>query len=413
MSMMVNPYAFASPAAGDVVIAAQDFTSGTTTGTISATTTAFGGRTPKAAIILGSANLVANEPGESVDASWSMCITDGASGRHVQSFSNDNGTVTGASRLMKVDNTFNLAGTTSAGTTMIATPSMTTGGISLNVTTGAGTNRRCAFIGFSGDDVQAAIATVNLGTGTSALDVNTIGFQPTAVIAIGACTSSPATVTNLQTTLGFATAEGSQRTVISTELSGNATGAPLQAILSNRIGGKISTAGALNYHLTISDFDSSGFSITPSASAGGDSLLCLALRCGSRRAKIIDFTTPTSTGTATITGVGFKPQAAIAILTNLEGVDPTFSISTSALMSGLSICLIAEGKQWCASTRIDSGVETTDTATQFKAAALVGASNADCDAITATLTSFDNDGLTLNYTAVQGTGKKGFMVCFE
>jgi hypothetical protein len=42
--------------------------------------------------------------------------------------------------------------------------------------------------------------------------------------------------------------------------------------------------------------------------------------------------------------------------------------------------------------------------------ALLGASGTTTAAISATLVSFDSDGMTLNYSAVQGTGKKGFVL---
>jgi hypothetical protein len=188
---------------------------------------------------------------------------------------------------------------------------------------------------------------------------------------------------------------------------------PLEAILTNRIGMQINDAtGGNDYDLTISNFSSGGFDITPSATTGTDVGSWLAVNMGSRGYKLVDFTTPTSTGAHAITGVGFRPSAAIIVMTNLEATDPSFPVATSDLHSALSISLVGD-EQWSASTRNDSGADPTDTASLMKNTALISGSATNCAAIEATLASFDSDGMTLNYSAVQGTGKKGFILFLQ
>jgi hypothetical protein len=138
----------------------------------------------------------------------------------------------------------------------------------------------------------------------------------------------------------------------------------------------------------------------------------MALSFGGRQFKLIDYTTPTSTGSQAITGAGFTPQYALLILTNLESTDPTFSISTSTLMGGLSICVIGD-EQWSTAISIQSGADPSNTATFTGNYAAISPSSTSAQAGLATLTSFDSDGMTLNWSAVQGTGKKGFILFIE
>jgi hypothetical protein len=210
-----------------------------------------------------------------------------------------------------------------------------------------------------------------------------------------------------------ALSDGTQRCVFGSEASAADPSAVYQAIRTIYAGGQVDpTSGNFSYGLTIDSFNSDGFSITASASAGSDDVAWLALKFGGRQVTLLDYTSPTTTGNHAITGVGFEPQFALLFLTNLEAVDPSFPITASDLMAGLSICAIGD-EQWANAVRVNNGEATTDTASQSLNVAVLGPSATACDAIKATLTSFDSDGLTLNYSAVQGTAKKGFMLCIQ
>jgi hypothetical protein len=172
-------------------------------------------------------------------------------------------------------------------------------------------------------------------------------------------------------------------------------------------------AGSLTYDVTVSNFSGSGLDVTASADTGSDRLSLLALKLNNRKFKLVDYTSPTSTGDQGITGVGFTPQFALLVLSNLDAADPTFPISTSDLMSSLCIASIVD-EQWAVSTYIDSGAATTSTSSYSKnqAVSLPTAFNFSTG-LQATLASFESDGMTLNYSAVAATGKKGFILFVE
>jgi len=256
---------------------------------------------------------------------------------------------------------------------------------------------------------QAANGKIGLGTGTSAISVN-CGFEPDFVILYGTCGQDGGGGGFFTYSVGVATKNGDQHCVLAGEVNARAAGnAPQQAILSNRAGGQINlTDGAKAYDLTVGGFSASGFTVTPSASTTSDDIFYLAVKGHS--AKIIPFTTPTSTGTQIIAGAGFAPTYALAFLTNLESTDPTFPISASNLMAGLGIGMIGTEDQWSKSYRIQNGADPTSTASNVKNVAILGPSNTSTSAISATLASFDSDGMTLDYSAVQGTAKRGFIL---
>jgi hypothetical protein len=410
MSMMISPYAFA-PAVVTYSIAVQDFVTPTATGTQNYTSSSISGITPKAVFYVASLHQPANDPSETANASWSVGAYDGTTDLAVANYSQDAQVATNNSHIAIATKSMYVRDTAAV---KIGTSGLISGGASINYTTAGGIATRAHMAAFTGSGTTAKTGTISLGTGTSAITVTT-GFQPDAVILFGAgdAFAGSTGTTYACLSMGFATSDGTQRCVIWTENNGSADGKPLEAILTARCGGQINAStGALNYHLTASNFTSTGFDITPNASAGSDLIGYLALKFTGQSCKILDITTPTSTGSQAITGAGFKPQFAMAVMTNLEAVDPTFSLTTSDLMDSLAICTIGD-EQWSTSWRIDSGAATTDTRQNCQNYALMGGNATATDAILASLTSFDSDGLTLNYSAVQGTAKKGFMLCIQ
>lgn len=411
MSFLINPYGFQAGASGDVTIVVQDFETGTATGAQSFTSSAISGVTPTGVLIIGGNHNVANDPNESASACIMVGSIVGTDDYTSCAFSSDAaGTIASRSGTYSNKGIEQVSGGGSV--RKRATGQTISGGIELNFSTNLDSSQRHAFIAFTGSDVQAYTNVINLGTGTSAIDVNTVGFQPDVVIFYGSQNPLDTVSGGFMYTFGFATSDGTQRCCVMSEENAITDSEPYQSILTDAaIASLAVTNGALSYKVTAGSFDSSGFSVTPSASAGSDRVAYLALKFNGRSVKIVDFTTPTSTGSQAITGVGFTPQFALAVLTNLEAVD-SFPGATSDLQSGFSLCAIGD-EQWSTALRIDSGLATSDTATNMQNNAIRGASDTSTGAIVASLTSFDSDGMTLNYSAVQGTGKKGFILFIE
>lgn len=294
-------------------------------------------------------------------------------------------------------------------TVLQATASAIADGIAVTFT-GNQSAYRLGYLAFAGSDTQAKSGVIALGTGTSAITVSGVGFQPDVIILMSHNDDIAAGETNLlQGTFGFATSDGTQRSVGWVEVNSETTGKPWQALLTD-CGAQAKLNTNSSQKMVIGGFGSDGFTVTPSTSQGSDDLIYLALKFTGRAVKIIDFTTPTSTGTQSITGVGFTPQAAIVVLTNLEAVDSQSATSTDQ-QGGLSISLLGD-EVLSTSWRIDSGASVTSTGSQSIVGSVIGPSAIDEDAAIATA-AFTSGGMTLNYSAVQATGKKGFILFIE
>lgn len=397
-----------------VSIAVMDLASGTTTGAhdVNYTSSLISGVTPAATLIVGSIHQVANDPGETATACISVGAVQGSTDVAAFAASSDAQTDTDTIRGMLNDRALQLndgqgsVPASAAGTNI-------SGGVQLNYTANTAVNKRFMAACFAGADVMAKAGTVGLGTGTSAIDVNTVGFQPDAVILFSSNDVVSANDLIFQFTFGACVYDGgayTQRSVGMVETENATDGAPFQALQTDCAACTKLTSASIT-KMVVSDFDANGFSITPNSSQGSDDVHYLALKFTGRAVKIVDFTTPTSTGSQAITGAGFTPQFALAVLTNLEAVNGALATS-SDLQSGFAISFIGD-EQWSTSIRLDSGAPTTDTGSQCSNNAIMGASATDCDAIKASLTSFDSDGMTLNYSAVQANGKKGFILFVE
>jgi hypothetical protein len=400
----------------DVVFAVQDFDTGTSTGAQSFTSATITGVTPKAALVIGALHQTANDPGETAGMSLTVGMVDATAGMRSRAHSRDNTASTNVSS--RIDTTLAFQMRDVNGTDFkSATGTTTSGGIALNFTQNNSPDCRALFAAFAGADTSGKVGSRALGTGTAAQDINTVGFEPDVVIFVMAGQNAGVSSTPMHINFGMAVNNGggsvTQRSVMWNETTALADSRPFQAIRTDCAVGELSsTDGSVAYKVVASDFDASGFSLTCSASAGADTVIYTALKFTGRQFNLVDVTTPTSTGSFTITGAGFTPRFALLVLTNLETVDDHPG-STDDKQSGFSVCCIGSDEQWSASWRINAAEATTDTASQVSNVAIMGASATDCDAIKGTFTAWTSDGVTLNLSATQGTAKKGFILFVE
>jgi hypothetical protein len=401
MSFMVNPYRFATGGGAPpttIGISTLD-TPTVTPATIQSTSTTLTGVTPAAAFLVGSHHRAANDPGETAHAQ--IMFSSIANTQYVAWTQSEDNLASTDCNNNSAQQAIALQNDAGGVTNPISNAeSLISGGFEVGFAT-SNVARRVMGASFAGTGVQANNGIIALGTGTSAISVN-VGFQPQAVIVYGVSGALASSVASCRYSFGIALASGTQRSVAAVELDNQAAGSPQQTLYTTNVGGQLGT-----YTLTAGGFSGTGFQVTPSASAGSDDIFYLAL-AGYSNVALVDFTTPTSTGSAAITGAGFTPQYALIVLTNLEVVNTI--AASSDLQSGFSIGMVNPDDEWSTSIRIDSGADPTDTASNCKNVAILGASATNTAAISATLVSFDSDGMTLNWTAVQATGKKGFVL---
>lgn len=398
-----------SGASGDVTIAVQDFTTGTSTDTQNYTSATISGLTPAGVLILAPNHDPTNDPGETAIMSLGVGMVVGTEDVSCGAWSRENNATTSNAKFGATGNKAYEVKDNSGSGTKDAQGQTISGGVQLTYNANTSPSLRGVFAAFAGSDVSAAAK-------ANDMDGSVVGFEPDVVIMANPHMDLISLTLGLSYSFGIAVNDGSQtqRCVMWAEANGLADSKPFQQLRNDCIGGVLDeTTGAPTYKLVVDAFDADGFDVTPSAGTGTDEICFLALKFTGRQFKLVDFNTPTSTGPFTITGAGFTPRFALIVGTNLEAVNNDPASTTSDLQSGLSICLVGSDEQWAASWRINAGEATTDTASQLTAAALMGASATDCDAILGTFTAWTSDGMTVEVTATQGAAKKFFALFVE
>lgn len=403
----------------DVFFAVQDFATSTGTGLQTFTSPTISGMTPKGVLLFAPTQIVGDEPGESAAMSCGIGFVADTTDMCGTGFSRDNQASPENGRMFissGVNGSALIGFTVTGSAQKRANGETAAGGVALNFTTNGDVSYRYAFTAFAGTGVTCYVGSFDLGAGAGTIDVTAPGFTPDVILALLTGNgSSDSFNADMYYSFGIVTNEGGtypQRCFAWAEDDSAADGAPLMSLSADRGAAKISkTDGALTYDLLFNNFDASGFDVTLSASSGNNDLVYMALKFNGSSHKLVAFDTPTSTGAYTITGAGFSPRYALIIITNLETVGDFSSRAASALQGGFSISSVASDEQWSASYRI-AAATTTDTASQLSAG-IIGPSSTDCDAIAATFTAWTSDGVALNFSAVQGTAKKGFVLFIE
>ena len=273
---------------------------------------------------------------------------------------------------------------------------------------------------YAGTDVSAFADAVDIGNTTDlATDITTVGFEPDLVhtaLMNNASLPSSDTTTALQS-LGAVTNDGAggvvhrswsmrYRSSRSTTESASRASALYGALIVNN-------AGNLDFGCEFGTFDSSGFTVTTRNAGGNNSAICfLALAFnGAVDIKLDTYTTPTTTGSDADTSIGFEPQYVELGLSLSEAVETSYTDNRSAVF-GLSAMT--------SSTQITNLVMDEDGVTTSNSNSLsdnVAVNLLDDDGSTAvavaSLTSFDANGLTLNYTTAPGTAKVFWRLAIE
>lgn len=264
-----------------------------------------------------------------------------------------------------------------------------------------------------GDDLDIALWAVGLGTGTSAIAVTGLGFEPTAMLAF----YNTKTNNDCGMSMGCAVDDGSlvQRSIQRQSAGGQAAGGtPAQQFDNAHIGGRIATNGTQAWLLTLNSFDSDGFTVTPSASTSSTTMFFLAMASKSgKKFKLLDLTTPTSTGVQSITGAGFEPSLVVGYACSIQAVN-TIASDTEPASSMCQFRIGPDLTQACDAISDDSTADPTDTYSYHdKSHAIRIGTNGGIASVIAEALSLDSDGFSLNYTTVAGTAKLGFALLIE
>src|SRR4030067_1246975 len=211
---------------------------------------------------------------------------------------------------------------------------------------------------FGGTDLSTYAGEQDLGTGTSAIDIAAIGFEPDDVI----CALAPAS-------------NGAQAEISFGLIHNDRAGAVTQRSISYKWRSGVATVSNLSYlhedaclalegnlaetaNLSAGSFDSSGFSITPSASFTNREFFYLALRYGTSpvvASKVYTYTLPTGTGANTDSGPGFTPQWVTYLSSVMQAAATFLSDATTGALGVSSIDATRQNQRTIASEDAAAG----------------------------------------------------------
>lgn len=257
---------------------------------------------------------------------------------------------------------------------------------------------------------------VSLGTGTSAINVTAPGFRADMVLllTIGASATDTTGSTNGQVCFGAATIDAAdtvqQACTLITETDNVAQG-DAYTIVRNDCAIADYGGRSEEWKATVGPH-ASGFTITPSVNASSAVVAYLALEFDDPDDGYVGIhDIPTGTGSQAYTGTGFTPQALILAQTMCTAVNTGTDAGAMAVgMAGNASSGIAQR-----SLGICSEYNSATTDTESYAAttsALYLKTDAGADEAAATLSTFDSDGWTLNFSDGAASTRKMLSIAF-
>lgn len=253
------------------------------------------------------------------------------------------------------------------------------------------------------------IGTFNTPTSLSSVDVTGLGFTPKLVFFLGnGATATGGSALKYSGIGAFASPDGSTITqgaagVIKPDVASNAgavhSGVHCGILPTGSTGIRYSFActavGSGQFTLDHDDIDASA-RIVRFLALGGDDL---------ENCKVVKHTVKSSTGSQAYTGAGFQPDAVIAFNCGINtadevlGTTPRFSVG------------VTDGTTTYQNSHADdSGTGSGGTRAITTDLVVIGNSNATSELCSATLTSLDADGCTLNWNVVNGTQYPFYLV---
>ena len=397
------------------------FDLGTSTGTLNVTDTDLGGITPVAAIMIATQHRQSQDPQTSGTCGLSVGFYDGTTDYSAGIFAENNQATANSNRKNSTAfyDIFSSVGSDGygSGTSFIAD------GIRITRDNATSLDYTGFMLMLAGAGWQAAVGTTNMGNTTPlSVDVTAPGFEPDVVILLKAGdtnvapTTGPTVDANFEFGICVNDGADTQHAMSWAQDDLNGSGAARQGVWNNCISKRVSAfSGNQLWTITCGTFDASGFTLTTDTAAGSQEYIWIALKNAGKSFKLLPFDSPVATGSYAITGAGFQPSFGLAVTTNLEAVNPVGAITADAtLMAGLGISAFTTLTEKAASlTMSDDGSSVTQS--DVKTYALQCENGTDRTASgdplqRATLTSFDSDGLTFNYSPAPSATKKGFML---
>lgn len=260
--------------------------------------------------------------------------------------------------------------------------------------------------------VSASVGTFTPNATQNATQASgSLGFAPELVffVCIGATTADTAALGQAIFSFGLAATGITNRCVLWCSETATANEEADILFSENRCVGQIFN-GATSWTGEITALGADSFTMTTrDGGSGSDVCFYLALG-GDLSAEVGTLTTPTSTGNND-TALGIDPDALLTFLTTATGT----TLASDSSANGLNIGMADGAGQYSHSTFVEDAAANMNTGSVASATALVnldtssGGSRADMIDGTVTLGTAK---FTINYSAVDGTARKGWYVAF-
>lgn len=382
-----------APGGADINVAVVSDTLRTTVGTQDFTKAGFG--TPKAFLVYGMASggNVLYSIGAS-DGTNQWCDDGGVDGGQSSTDTYRRGFTT---RIFAQEN---LVGSTAV---EVAFDSFITDGVRINVTKTDGTTHRLVFVFFNGDDLSVDCGTTALATDGNSATVSP-GFETNVlVLSRGGLTYDGADRATFIAQLGLASYDGStilQVNKNSAALDNQAAGDPLGYVDDS----KILTATSGSWTVTLENITSTSFDLAVAGldlSTNNVGYLALNIGGGNAWAGVLD--SPTGTGNHTFTDPGFTPILGLILPSMITAVN---TAKSNAEAGGYGIAAFDADDEWCIGWSDEDTADPTNCSGHETNQAIDLDTDANVDAFDATFVEFTASGVTLNFSAADGTTRK-------
>lgn len=276
-----------------------------------------------------------------------------------------------------------------------------------------------AAAGGGGADLYVGSFTKTNTTGTQA--ITGVGFTPKAIVfwTSGSNAASGTWDQHIYQGIGFTSGASDSYSVSGASFDNAGTSSTARRIAAKAITLQLDDANSSNIQeADLSSFDADGFTLNWTTNGGIPALsstevMFLAIGGDDVSAKVVNWTSPTSTGNKAVTGVGFEPTV---VLHSLSGAETTVPSSAAGMVTSFG-AMDGSGNQWTNTVGSRDGLSTTDTARYQRTDKAIATLRYNGVGLPvweeAEYVSMDSDGFTLNFTSAIAAAYEAFSLCLS
>lgn len=266
-----------------------------------------------------------------------------------------------------------------------------------------------------GDDVSVDVGQITLPNAVDATQATTApAFTPDFVkfASISHATDSIATTTWMLSR-GVCVNDGSATQRAYSSYRKNAAGTTIHGadLITDGVGTGYTVSGVVDWRAELTSFDLNGFTLTNRDNASGSpEIWYVAVKCPSNSVWAGTYAAPTATGNDAVTAPAFKPQYLELGLSRIVTADTNATDNDSA-QHGWSVNTASAQYSVCTTSEDNAGTSVEKSIVDSEA---INAPSFDgTSEYLGTLSSFDTNGWTFNFSAVRGSASKWWAFAVE